>query len=152
MRFHEIILDCHDYGVSLIIARKPSIDTGKVLPYFDWGVFGMIAVQHSVCGHNKEEITVVACKVFMAEMVGEFVVKIRPNSDVDIVLHADEEMIEQLVLAFAHADVIIVIAIIVVHRYVLVIEAGQFGLRVVQVEHHIVDLQDYEKFFSSKAH
>jgi hypothetical protein len=101
---HQIVLSCDHYRIAFAVGWEFIENACEVLPDFDGGVHGVISVEASIGREYEEQITIVPREVFMAEVVGELVIEVRPHCDVDVVFEIDEEVIEQFSLAFARSN------------------------------------------------
>lgn len=152
VRFHEIVLGSDDYGVALVVGGEAVVDAGEVFAYFDGGVVRLVSVECAVGGEDEQQVAVVAGEVLVAEIVGVLVVEVGPDSHVDVLLEADEEVVEQLALALAVADLQVLVAVAVVDRSLQQGVVDGLGARVVEVEDEVVDLHDHQELFSHSSH
>ena len=109
---------------------------------FDWGVFLLITVKTSIGGQNEEKTTVVSGEIFMAEVIGEIIAKVAPNSHIDLLLHIDEKIGKKLIFPFSVADIVVIVFIVIGHRCIVGVTINFFIARVIKMKEYIIDLEN----------
>ena len=78
----------------------------------------------------------------MAEVIGEIIAKIGPDSHIDLLFHIDEKIGKKLVFPLSVADIVVIVFIVIGHRDVVGETIYFFEAGVVEMEEDVVDLED----------
>ena len=78
----------------------------------------------------------------MAEVVGEIITKVTPDSHIDFLLHVDEKIGKKLIFPFSVADIIVIVFIMIGHRDIVGETIYFFKARVVKMKEDVVNLEN----------
>ena len=78
----------------------------------------------------------------MAEVIGEIIAKVAPDSHIDLLFHIDEKIWKKLIFPLSVADIVVIVFIVIGHRDVVGETIYFFEAGVVEMEEDVVDLED----------
>lgn len=108
--FYQILICRDNESVAFSIAWKVGINPTEFFLNLDIGLeFFMCAIKRPISSHNKEQMSKIPGEVFLYNLLGKLMVKIRPDCDIDVFRFFSEKIVEEFFPSFSVTDFVVVV-------------------------------------------